>query len=121
MVMQHSQAIFTTRYEEVIRLPGDGEYTAAAMAYFTANEPKAVVDGNVYRVLARYLGIQEPINTSSGKRLFARLAQEMLDVHNPRAYNQAIMDFGALQCKPKKPLCEECVFRLDCRALQENN
>src|SRR5690606_6008404 len=58
---------------------------------------------------------------SSGKKLFARLAQEMLDVHNPGAYNQAIMDFGALQCKPKKPLCEECVFRLDCRALQENN
>lgn len=121
MVMQDFQGIFPTRYEEVIRLPGVGEYTAAAIASFSANEPKAVVDGNVYRVLARYLGIKEPINTSTGKKLFARLAQEMLDIHNPGAYNQAIMDFGALQCKPKKPLCEACVFRLDCRALRENN
>ncbi len=120
MVVSDFFGDFPTRYADAMRLPGVGEYTAAAIASFSANEPKAVVDGNVYRVLSRYFGISEPINSTKGKKIFAKLAQEMLDVDHAAIYNQAIMDFGALQCKPKKPLCGTCPFQLDCVALKEN-
>ncbi len=119
MVISEFFGDFPTRYADAIRLPGVGEYTAAAIASFSVNEPKAVVDGNVYRVLSRYLGISEPINGSKGKKIFAELAQELLDVEHAATYNQAIMDFGALHCKPKKPLCGTCPFRLDCVARKE--
>lgn len=107
---------FPTSYADVITLPGVGEYTAAAIASFSVNEPKAVVDGNVYRVLSRYFGIAEAINSTNGKKQFAGLAQELLDKDRPGIYNQAIMDFGAIQCRPKNPYCETCIFRLDCVA-----
>jgi len=119
MVVNDFQGIFPNTYEEAIRLPGVGEYTAAAIASFASNEAKAVVDGNVYRVLARYFGIKEPINSGHGKKMFAEIAQEMLDGENPGVYNQAIMDFGALQCKPKNPLCADCIFQMECVAFQE--
>jgi len=111
--------VFPSKYEDLIRLKGVGEYTAAAIASFSADEPKAVVDGNVFRVLARYFGIDEPINSPKGKRLFLRIAEELLDKSNPGLYNQAIMEFGAMQCKPKSPDCSACVLRPGCRALIE--
>ena len=120
MVLNNFKGEFPRRYTEVIQLAGVGEYTAAAVASFSSNEPRAVLDGNVYRVLARYFGVDTPINSTSGKKLFAQLADDMLHKEYPAIYNQAIMDFGALQCKPKSPLCSTCVFQLDCVALREN-
>lgn len=117
MVRDEMNGLFPTSYEEAIRLPGVGEYTAAAIASFSSNECKAVVDGNVYRVLSRYMAIDTPINSTSGKKIFAQLAQELISPEHPGLYNQAIMDFGATVCKPKGPLCETCIFREDCRAL----
>ncbi|SEL73418.1 A/G-specific adenine glycosylase [Parapedobacter koreensis] len=118
-VVAEYDGIFPKKYEDLIRLKGVGEYTAAAVASFAANEAKAVVDGNVFRVLARYFGIDEPINSSKGKKLFLGLADDLLDKVNPGLYNQAVMEFGAIQCKPKHPDCANCVLRLDCRALAE--
>lgn len=120
MVMTEFQGVFPNAYEDVIGLPGVGEYTAAAIASFSANEPRAVVDGNVYRVLGRYFGIKDPINTGSGKKIYAQIAQELLDRGQPGTYNQAIMDFGALHCKPKDPQCPDCIFAMECVAFQED-
>ena len=119
MVVNEFDGIFPSSYAEVIRLAGVGEYTAAAISSFSSNEAKAVVDGNVYRVLSRYFGIDEPINGTKGKKVFAEIAAEMLEIKDPATYNQAIMDFGALQCKPKNPNCEICVFNLECVANRE--
>lgn len=113
--------IFPSTYAALIKLKGVGEYTAAAVASFAADEARAVVDGNVFRVLARCFGVDEPINSSKGKKLFAELAQSLLDERQPGVYNQAIMEFGALQCRPKNPGCDNCVMRLDCHALQAGN
>lgn len=111
---------FPTQYADVIRLPGVGDYTAAAISSFSVNEKQAVLDGNVFRVLARYFGIDIPINSGEGKKIFKSLAQELISHKNPGLYNHAIMDFGATHCKPKLPLCETCVFRLECVAYKEN-
>lgn len=111
--------VFPNRYDDLIKLRGIGEYTAAAIASFAANEARAVVDGNVFRVLARYFGIDEPINSTRGRKIFLKLAQELLDGVCPGLYNQAIMEFGALQCRPKNPDCGNCVLRLGCQALKE--
>ncbi|KGE14208.1 A/G-specific adenine glycosylase [Sphingobacterium deserti] len=119
MVVNDFDGIFPSSYTEVIRLSGVGDYTAAAISSFSSNEAKAVVDGNVYRVLSRYFGIDEPINGTKGKKVFAEIAADMLDMKDASTYNQAIMDFGALQCKPKKPDCEICVFNLECVAHRE--
>lgn len=121
MIVDDFKGVFPTTYQDVIRLPGVGEYTAAAISSFSANEARAVVDGNVFRVLARYLGIDVPINTTKGKKMFAAVAQELLDKDHPGLYNQAIMDFGALQCKPKNPDCDTCIFRLECVAFQQGS
>jgi len=97
-------------------LPGIGTYTAAAIASFAYDEPVAVVDGNVYRVLARYFGIADDITSTSGKLQFARLAQELIPHSQAASYNQAIMEFGAMQCTPKAPACDDCVLRSGCAA-----
>jgi len=111
--------VFPSSYDDLIKLKGIGEYTASAIASFSANEARAVVDGNVFRVLARYFGIDAAINSTSGRKIFLQVARELLDDSHPGLYNQAIMEFGALQCKPKNPDCGNCVLRLDCRALEE--
>ncbi|MDR0938636.1 MAG: A/G-specific adenine glycosylase [Mediterranea sp.] len=108
---------FPSTYQGVLALPGVGEYTAAAICSFAYGMPYAVVDGNVYRVLARYFGIDTPIDTIPGKRLFAALADEMLDRLHPALYNQAIMDFGATQCVPRSPTCATCPLADSCAAL----
>jgi A/G-specific adenine glycosylase len=107
---------FPGNYEGLLRLKGIGPYTAAAIASFAYNEPRAVIDGNVIRVLARYHGIDTPFDTTAGKKLFSALAQHSLQQHLPAAYNQAIMDFGALVCKPKLPACSTCLLNSSCTA-----
>lgn len=108
------------RYEDVRALKGVGDYTAAAICSFAYDMPYAVVDGNVYRVLSRWLGVEEPIDTGAGKKLYASLADEMMDKSRPALYNQAIMDFGALQCVPSSPSCLFCPLSDSCVALQKN-
>lgn len=110
---------FPGTYEEVRALKGVGDYTAAAICSLAYGMPYAVVDGNVYRVLARYFGIDAPIDSGKGKKLFARLADEMLDKKRPAEYNQAIMDFGALQCVPRDPACNVCPLAESCAARAE--
>ena len=112
--------------EEIKQLKGVGDYTAAAIGSIAFDLPAAVVDGNVYRVLARHLGIDTPINTTEGKKLFAALAQERLlpalnrEGQGAGLYNQAIMDFGAIQCTPQSPRCSDCPLMESCIALREN-
>ncbi len=108
---------FPRDYAFVRALPGVGDYTAAAIMSFAFGEAYAVLDGNVQRVLARHFGISEPVDTTQGKKLLRALADEMLDRQHPALYNQAIMDFGALQCKPSSPLCEACPLAETCQAL----
>jgi A/G-specific adenine glycosylase len=111
---------FPDTYEQILALKGIGSYTAAAIASFAFNLPHAVVDGNVYRVLSRYFGIDTPIDTTEGKKEFQLLANELLDHHNSSGYNQAIMDHGATVCTPAAPRCEGCVLQRTCVALQQN-
>jgi A/G-specific adenine glycosylase len=111
---------FPDTYEKIKELKGVGPYTAAAIASFAFNLPHAVVDGNVFRVLARIFGIDEPIDSAGGKKRFAELANELLDKKQAGAYNQAIMDFGAVVCKPLLPLCSQCPFRKTCFAFTHN-
>lgn len=109
---------FPSSYEEIRKLKGVGDYTAAAIASFAFGLPCAVLDGNVYRVLARYLDIDTPVDTTEGKKLFTALAGDFLDTSRPALYNQAIMDFGALQCTPQSPRCLLCPLSGSCGALQ---
>ena len=111
---------FPERYENIRQLKGVGDYTAAAIASFAFGLPHAVVDGNVYRVLSRYYGIEEPIDTGHGKKYFAAMAQELLPEGKEAAdYNQAVMDFGAMQCVPKSPKCEDCPLVDGCAAFRD--
>lgn len=109
---------FPTTYEEILALKGIGPYTAAAIASFAFGLPHAVVDGNVTRVLSRFFGISTPIDTTEGKRLFAELADALLDKAQAGTYNQAIMDLGATVCLPRNPLCAECMHQDGCLALK---
>ena len=110
---------FPENYDEILKLNGVGQYTASAIASFAYNHSHAVVDGNVFRVLARIFGIKISIDSSEGKTFFSRLANKLLDKKLPGLYNQAIMDFGAVICKPV-PLCNRCVFRKHCYAYGHN-
>lgn len=111
---------FSSTYKELLQLKGIGDYTASAIASICFNEATAVVDGNVYRVLARYFGIDTPINSSKGAKEFKQLAQELIDLKDPATFNQAIMEFGATQCKPQNPDCAICPFNNSCIAFAEN-
>lgn len=113
------QGAFPGDYAGVRALKGVGDYTAAAICSFAYELPHAVVDGNVYRVLSRYFGIATPIDTTAGKHEFAALAHELLDTRHPALYNQAIMDFGALQCVPRSPQCDSCPLADACVARAE--
>ena len=108
---------FPDTVEGLRRLRGVGDYTAAAIASFAFGRRAAVVDGNVYRVLSRHFNIDTPINSTEGKRLFARLAEELLPAQHTDDYNQALMDFGALQCKPVAPGCDDCPLHDSCLGL----
>lgn len=111
--------VFPDNYNNLLKLKGVGEYTAAAIASFSYNEAVPVVDGNVFRVLSRYFDVETDIASASAKKEFAALAFELMPKDNPALFNQAIMEFGALQCVPKSPNCGVCVFNESCAALQK--
>lgn len=111
--------IFPDNYKDLLSLKGVGEYTAAAIASFSYNEVVPVVDGNVFRVLSRYFDIESDIALATTKKEFTALAAELIPKDNPALFNQAIMEFGALQCVPKNPDCSVCVFNDSCVALQK--
>lgn len=119
-VSQELKGEFPTDYKSILALKGVGPYTAAAIASFAYDLPHAVIDGNVYRVLSRFFGIDIPIDTTIGKKAFATLAASLLPATKAAQYNQAIMDFGAIQCKPKSPNCNLCNFENNCIAAQSN-
>lgn len=116
LVMSLHHGKFPASHAEILKLKGIGNYTAAAIASFAYDLPHAVVDGNVYRVLSRVFGIETPIDSTAGKQQFEALAEKLLDKKNPALYNQAVMDFGALVCKPQQPLCGQCPFSSECKA-----
>jgi A/G-specific adenine glycosylase len=113
------KGFFPNNFKDLKKLPGIGDYTAAAVASFAFGEAVAVLDGNVFRVLSRYFGIENDISSPEGKKFFAQIAQIQLDKKRPDLYNQAIMEFGALHCKPSVPLCDSCPIRLKCFAFAE--
>ncbi len=116
LIVQEHGGKVPDSYDELIRLPGIGPYTAAAIASFAFSESRAVVDGNVYRVLARFHGIDLPVNSSTARKHFTAVATELLGDHDPAKFNQAIMNLGAHQCTPKNPDCTTCPLHLDCLA-----
>ena len=118
-VMTLHGGVFPVSYAELLKLKGIGSYTAAAISSFAAGEERAVLDGNVFRVIARYFGIDSPINSTQGKKQFEGVAQELIQGQDPMVYNQAIMEFGALQCKPKSPDCGVCPLQESCQARRE--
>lgn len=111
---------FPDNYKDLLKLKGVGDYTASAVASICFNEPTPVVDGNVYRVLSRYFGIGTPINSGKGIKEFKELANQLIDKKDPATFNQAIMEFGAVQCKPQNPYCLHCPLNDGCVALQKN-
>lgn len=115
-ISRDHNAVFPDDYSEILALRGVGPYTAAAIASFAFNQPKAVLDGNVFRVLARVFGINMPTDSTMGKKVFSEWADALIDLKNPGIYNQAIMDFGATVCKPLSPACSTCVFSKTCYA-----
>ncbi|MEO6167505.1 MAG: A/G-specific adenine glycosylase [Chitinophagales bacterium] len=119
-VAKNPEGKFPDTYDAILELKGVGPYSAAAIASFAFDLPHAVVDGNVFRVLSRYFAISEPVDSTKGKRTFAELAQRMLDKRHSADYNQAIMNFGALVCKPALPECPTCIFMKECAAFTSN-
>ena len=119
IIQNHFNGTFPNNYKEIISLPGIGEYTAAAISSFAFNLPFAAVDGNIFRVLSRLTGDDTPIDTSSGKKLFTETAQNLLDKSEPGMHNQAIMEFGALQCTPSSPNCTSCPLQIFCVAYKQ--
>lgn len=111
---------FPESHCDIRSLKGIGDYTAAAIASFAYGQRYAVVDGNVFRVLGRYLGIKTPVNIPAAKKEFTEAALELMGDHSPHDFNQAIMEFGALQCKPKSPDCRKCPLNGSCRAFEKN-
>lgn len=112
--------IFPETFEELVKLKGVGDYTASAIASFCYGEVQPVVDGNVYRVLSRYIGIHTPINESSSLKKFKAVAHEFIPKDNPADFNQAIMEYGATVCTPKNSGCESCTFSASCYAFNNN-
>lgn len=111
--------VFPNTYSEIKTLKGIGDYTAAAIASFAFDLPHAVVDGNVYRVLSRYFNIDLAIDSTQGKKYFSDLAQSLIDKKDPATHNQAIMELGAMICKPNQPLCLECPISNSCLAIEK--
>ncbi len=115
-VSQEQNGTFPDTFLEIKKLKGVGDYTAAAIASFAFNLPHAVVDGNVYRLLSRVFGIETPIDSTKGKKEFQELADLLLNKKNASDHNQAIMEFGSMQCKPKNPNCNDCPLQSKCVA-----
>ncbi|MFT6970175.1 MAG: A/G-specific adenine glycosylase [Roseivirga sp.] len=120
MVVSDYGGKFPDNFDELLKLKGIGRYTAAAIASFAFGQASAVVDGNVYRVLSRVFGIEEDISSTRGPKVFEVKANELIDQGRPGTYNQAIMEFGAIQCSPKSPACGLCPFSSVCFAFNKN-
>lgn len=120
IVVEKYEGNFPRTYKELKGLKGVGDYTASAIASICFDLPEPVVDGNVYRVLSRYFGVDLPINSPKGIKYFKELARDVMNTENIRDYNQGIMEFGAIQCVPKKPYCLLCPLNDSCVALKEN-
>lgn len=119
-IVSDYQSVFPDSFDELKKLPGIGDYTAAAIASIAHQEPIAVVDGNVFRVLSRIFGIETEINSPAGKKEFTDLANKLISRKYPEKHNQAMMEFGALHCTPKNPACTDCVFSDQCFAFKKN-
>ncbi|MCC6835103.1 MAG: A/G-specific adenine glycosylase [Cytophagales bacterium] len=119
-IVNEHKGKFPNSYQELLKLPGVGTYTAAAIASLAFNEPVAVVDGNVFRVLARVFGIAHNIASPAGKKFFFNKANELIDREKPSVFNQAVMEFGALHCTPKNPACSSCPLARMCIANQQS-
>ena len=115
-IMNDLEGRFPDSYENIKKLKGVGDYTAAAIASISFGLPFAAVDGNVYRVLSRIYGIETPVDSTKGKKEFSHLAMQLIDEQNPGAFNEALMEFGALQCTPRNPTCNDCPFHHLCHA-----
>ena len=120
LIIENHHGKFPSSHDEIIKLKGIGSYTAAAISSFAFNEAKAVLDGNVFRVLSRLFDLNTPIDSTPGKKEFQELANELLDKENPAQYNQAIMEFGAMQCVPVNPKCDQCPLVFMCEAKAKN-
>jgi A/G-specific adenine glycosylase len=118
-IVEEFDGNFPDSYEGLLKLKGVGPYTAAAIASFAFDLPHAVLDGNVFRVLSRLHNWDVPINSTQGKKDFEKFSDELLDKENPGLFNQAMMEFGALHCKPTQPLCHECPLTIYCLAFNE--
>jgi A/G-specific adenine glycosylase len=116
VVVAEYKGEFPGSFEQLKKLPGIGDYTAAAIASICFNEKVAVVDGNVFRVLSRIFGIATPSNSPEGKKQFFELANQLIQKSEPEIFNQSIMEFGALHCTPKNPKCDDCPFSKACIA-----
>ncbi len=121
IIHENFGGLFPDTYEGILNLKGVGPYTASAVASFAFDLPHAVLDGNVFRVLARFFGIDIPVNSSEGKKIFSEKAKILLANNPPAIYNQAIMDFGAIICKPFLPLCGQCPLQKKCFAFKTNH
>jgi A/G-specific adenine glycosylase len=119
-VVKQYQGILPAQFESLLTIKGIGEYTAAAISSIVYHIPVPVVDGNVNRVISRYFGVHDPINSSSGKKRIMEIARKILDKENPDLHNQAMMEFGALQCVTHNPNCDICPLKVECYALKHN-
>ncbi len=120
LIMDKYHGQFPDNYSDIINLKGIGEYTAAAIISFAFNQVYPVVDGNVMRLISRIYGIKTAINNTKGKNEIYTIAQKLIDKNQPGEFNQAIMEFGALHCKPQNPDCKSCIFKLECVAFQQD-
>ena len=120
VIVSQYNSVFPKTFEELLSLKGVGNYTASAISSICFDEPQAVVDGNVYRVLSRYFGKDTPIDASYALKEFKSLATELMGTEIPGEFNQALMEFGALQCTPKNPSCDTCPFQIKCLGFNQN-
>jgi len=120
VVLDNFQGIFPSNYDDLIKLPGIGDYTASAISSICNNEVQPVVDGNVLRFLSRMFKIDLPIDKLKTKTYFKKLGFKLIDVVNPGDFNQAMMDYGSMVCRPKKFQCEKCLFSSSCKAFNSN-
>ena len=117
MIVDKYNGNFPENHNEILALKGVGEYTAAAIASFAFDKAYPVLDGNVFRFISRLFGIEKPIDTSTGKKEITKALDLIFNTQKPALFNQAIMEFGATHCTPKKPKCDTCIFNMQCEAL----
>ncbi|MFI5221490.1 MAG: A/G-specific adenine glycosylase [Bacteroidia bacterium] len=118
-IVKERKGVFPQTYNQMLTLKGIGPYTAAAVSSFAFNQPMAAVDGNVSRVIARLFAVKEAVNSTKGKKTVQEIADELLDKKDPGLFNQAMMELGAMICKPSGPLCGQCPVRLQCEAFKK--